>query len=72
MKDTNIRPGSVLYTGHVMTAAEAAAYNDHQDRCDLYLKNNKYALVSGTLSNECYNFMLDQKHKCLVSIATHK
>ena len=64
-----MKPGSVLYTGHVVTNAEAQAYREQQRRCDRYLEGNKLALVSGTLANRKYNFMLDCKHKLIVSIA---
>lgn len=64
-----MKPGSILYNGHVVNKAEAAAYNQHQDECDRYLKYNKSAMKRGTLSNKCYNNMLDRKHRMLIAIS---
>jgi len=62
--------GTVLYTNHVMTAPEAEAYNDHQDKCDKYLAAHpETALTFGTLANRTYNHLLDCKHKFMVCIA---
>jgi len=65
-----MKPGDVLYTGHIATAAEAQAYNQHQMDCDKYLAEKpETAMKSGSIANRVYNGMLDRKHKLFQAIA---
>ena len=67
-----MNPGDILYTGHVVSEAEAREYNRQQARCDQFLKRHPVtAMKSGTLANREYNYMLNQKHRLFEAMALY-